>query len=206
MERVPRGALATPGDYSVTLAKRHNGQLVELSGPRSFTVKPLPQSPETSDDPDAVQAFHRKAGELYGAVQGAVAHAAELGNRVDHLKSAIPATNAAAEDDEQSLRQIESRLADVSVALHGDSSVASRNEPVAWSIAQRSSIVYQWLLDTRSPVPGQFEDSYAIAAAEFEVALRELRAISSELSALESRMESLGAPWTPGRTPDWSSN
>ena len=203
-ELPPRGPLATPGEYSVTLASRQNGQLVEMAQAQSFTVKSLPQSPETSSDPAAVQAFQRKAGELFGAVQGAVAHVAELTNRVEHLKAAIPATPGASEADEQSVRSIEARLATVSIALNGDSSVSSRNEAAAWSISQRSAIVYQWLLDMRSPIPGQFEESYAVAASEFADVLGELQSIGNDLSAIESRMESLGAPWTPGRTPEWS--
>ena len=201
-EQPPYGPLATPGTYTVTLAKRRSGALTELSGPRSFTVKSLPQSPETSTSPEAVLAFQRKAGELYGAVKGAVAHSAEMTNRIDHLKVAIAATTGATESDAQALRAIEARLADVSVELSGDTTVSSRNEATAWSISQRSSIVYQWLLGTRSAVPAQFEESYAIAESEFASAKEALRSISNDLSALETRLAKLGAPWTPGRQPN----
>ena len=203
-QQPPRGPFVVPGQYSVTLAKRQDGQLVELGGPRSFTVKPLMLSPETSDDPESVRAFQRKAGELYRAVRGAVAHAAELNARITHLKAAIRDTPRATEADEQALREIEARLADIGTALEGDQSVSARNEPIAWSVSQRAGIVYQGLLDTRSPVPGLYEESYAIAAREFETALGDLQIASRDLSALEQRLESMGAPWTPGRKPDWS--
>ena len=205
-ETPPRGPLAVPGEYSVTLSKRQNGELVTLSEPRSFTVKSLPQSPETSADPASVQAFHRKTGELYRATQGAVAHAAELGNRIKHLKAGVRDTTRVSETEEQAIREIEARLADLTTALNGDSTIASRNEPVAWSISRRASIVYQWLLDTRSPVPAFYEASYESAAREFAVALDELRTISRDLDALENRLESLGTPWTPGRLPEWREN
>ncbi|MGB5256508.1 MAG: hypothetical protein WBN44_04580 [Woeseiaceae bacterium] len=202
-ETPPRGPLAIPGEYSVTLFKRQEGELAALSEARSFVVKSLPQSPETSDDPAAVQAFHKKAGELYRTAQGAVAHAAELGNRIKHLKAGVRETPRAGEAEEQAIRKIEARLAELGVALTGDSTVASRNEPVAWSLSQRASIVYQWLLDTRSPVPDFYEDSYENAAREFAAVLTALRSISQDLDALEARLESLGAPWTPGRLPEW---
>ena len=205
-ESPPRGPLVVPGEYSVTLAKRQDGQLVQLGGPERFTVKPLMLSPETSDDPESVRAFQRKAGELYRAVQGAVAHSAELNDRIAHLKTAIRDTPDATEADEQTLREIEAQLADIGVALEGDKSVSARNEPVVWSISQRAGIVYQQLLDTRSPVPGLYEESYAIAAKEFETVLRDLQVASRDLSALEQRLESMGAPWTPGRKPDWNRN
>ena len=201
--RPPRGPFVVPGEYSVTLAKRQGGQLVELGGPQTFTVKPLMLSPETSDDPESVRTFQRKAGELYRAVQGAVAHSAELTNRITHLKAAIRDTPAATEADEQALREIEAKLADISVTLEGDKTVSGRNEPVAWSVSQRAGVVYQRLLDTRSPVPGLYEESYAIAASEFETVLSDLRQAGRDLKALEERLEGMGAPWTPGRIPDW---
>ena len=202
-DQPPRGPLAVPGEYSVTLAARRDGKLVELGESRSFTVKSLPLSPETSDDPASVHAFKTKAGELHRAVQGAVAHSAELGSRIAHLKAGLRDTPRASESDEQALRAIETRLADINVALSGDRTVASRNEPVPWSIAQRAGIVYQWLLDSRADVPAMYEESYAIAAEQFATALRELQAVSRDLDALEQRLETLGTPWTPGRTPGW---
>ncbi|MDJ0905974.1 MAG: hypothetical protein QNI96_08155 [Woeseiaceae bacterium] len=202
-DQPPRGPLAAPGTYTVTLARRQDGELVDLSEPRSFTVKSLPLSPETSNDPGGVLAFKKRAGELYRAVQGAVAHSAELNNRIAHLKAGLRDTPRATEADEQALRAIAARLADISVALEGDRTVASRNEPTPWSIAQRSGIVYQWLLDSQADVPGLYEESYAIAADEFATALRELQAVSRDLDALEERLDSLGTPWTPGRAPNW---
>jgi photosystem II stability/assembly factor-like uncharacterized protein len=200
-ESEPRGPLAVPGDYSVTLAKREGGKLIELAGPESFTVKSLPQSPETSNDPATVQAFQRKAGELYRAVQGAVALVAELDGRIAHLKAAIRDTPRATETDEQSLRVLVARLADIGVALNGDNTVSSRNEPVAWSVSQRAGVVYQRLLNTRSSVPAMYEESYDVAASEFAEVVADLQAVGRDLDALESRLESLGAPWTPGRMP-----
>ena len=205
-QRAPRGPLAVPGEYTVTLAKRQGGELVELGGPASFTVKPLVLSPETSDDPGGVQAFQRKAGELHRAVQGAVAHAGELANRIAHLKSGIRDTPGATEADERTLRNIEAKLADIRVVLEGDTTVTSRNEPAPWSVSQRAGTVYQLLLDSRAPVPEMYRESYGVAAREFEAVLGDLQAVSAELSALEERLESLGAPFTPGREPGWRGN
>lgn len=202
-ETPPRGPLAVPGTYTVTLVKRQGGKLQQLAGPQEFTVRSLPQSPEISNDPAAVQAFHKKAGELFRAVQGSVLHLGELQSRIAHLKVAAKDTTRVSEADERALRNLENRLRSVSVALQGDRTVASRAEPTAWSISERAGTVYQWLLDTRSSVPGLYKESYEIAAADFESALDDLQTISDDLSALESRFESLGAPWTPGRVPAW---
>lgn len=199
----PRGPLVAPGRYSITLAKRQDGELTELTEARTFTVKALDLSPETATDPAAVLSFQQRAGELFRAVQGAVAHSGELKNRIAHLKAGVKATPAAGEAEAAALREIEARLVDLDVSLSGDRTVASRNEAVAWSVAQRASIVYQWLLDSRAPVPALYEESYTVAAEQFADALQSLQAISRDLAELENRLEQMGTPWTPGRTPDW---
>jgi hypothetical protein len=47
-------------------------------------------------------------------------------------------------------------------------------------------------------------DAYRIAGEAFAVELARLRALAEEkLPALERDLERAGAPWTPGRVPDW---
>ncbi len=199
----PRGPLAAPGQYTVSLAVRQNGELREVAGPESFTVRSLPQGDETSGDLAGVLEFQQKAGELYRAVRGAGALTGELNQRIDHLRVAIPRTTSADESMEQRLREIEARLDDLVVLLSGDSTIASRNEPVPWSVSRRAGAVYGLLLSVRSDVPAMYEESYDIAAEEFRGVLDGLRSVEADLGALEVELERLGAPHTPGRIPEW---
>jgi hypothetical protein len=49
------------------------------------------------------------------------------------------------------------------------------------------------------------EESYSIAAAEFGDELAKLHTlVEVDLAKLEKDMEAAGAPWTPGRVPEWS--
>jgi hypothetical protein len=48
-------------------------------------------------------------------------------------------------------------------------------------------------------------NSYNIAASEFGEQLSKLRAlVEVDLAKLEKELEAAGAPWTPGRVPEWS--
>jgi hypothetical protein len=48
-------------------------------------------------------------------------------------------------------------------------------------------------------------DNYNIAAAEFTEQLARLHTlVEADLTKLEKDMEAAGAPWTPGRVPEWS--
>ncbi|MEM8982959.1 MAG: glycosyl hydrolase [Pseudomonadota bacterium] len=202
----PRGPLATPGTYTVTLAKRQLGVLTELTEPQTFRLKSLPLSPEISGRPEAVLAFQREAGELYRAVQGTVQYSTEMHSRIDHLKAGIGRTPTANEADATEVRRIAAALADIDQQLTGDSTVTSRNESAPWPIATRSGIVYAWLLETRSDIPQLYRNSYAIAAEQFATVLAAIRQLDSDLSALEQRLEGLQMPYTPGRLPSWQPN
>jgi hypothetical protein len=46
-------------------------------------------------------------------------------------------------------------------------------------------------------------EAYRIASREFFEVLSQLRAVLSNLTALERELDRSGAPWTPGRLPDW---
>jgi hypothetical protein len=57
--------------------------------------------------------------------------------------------------------------------------------------------------NTSTPTQTQ-RDQYALLEEEFPPILDQLRQISDvDLKALESQLDQLGAPWTPGRIPEW---
>jgi hypothetical protein len=74
------------------------------------------------------------------------------------------------------------------------------------SISSRASNVYYNSVYTQSAAGGNYRDSYAVAAKEFAAALRALRVLGNDLAALENALELKGAPWTPGRIPEWSAD
>ncbi len=113
-------------------------------------------------------------------------------------------TPRSGEAERDLLQQLSIRLADISVAINGDATIGGRNEPTPMSVSSRASNLYYGLVFSQSAAGGNYKDSYAIAAQEFAVALQALRTLSTDLVALENALELKGAPWTPGRIPDWS--
>ncbi|HVS20639.1 MAG TPA: hypothetical protein VHD88_02260 [Pyrinomonadaceae bacterium] len=58
-------------------------------------------------------------------------------------------------------------------------------------------------MSTARPTQTQM-NQYAAAAQDFETTLTQLRQlIEGDLMRLEKQMEAAGAPWTPGRIPEW---
>ena len=205
-ETPPVGPLALPGEYTVRLAVQRDGVLTEVGDPRVFTVKAIEGSPEITADRRALQEFQLKAANLRRVVAGTAAVLAEMEARIEHLKGAVVQTPSVGEAQRATLRDLDSRLADVALAINGDTSVTGRNEPAPMSIADRAGAVYSGHIQSQSPVPGLYEHSYRVAASELAAALAALRSLEGDLRALESTLEGMGAPWTPGRIPDWSAN
>ena len=80
-----------------------------------------------------------------------------------------------------------------------------RNEPIPSSINDRVQAIMEGeRFALAKPTQSHIED-YSIAAGEFADDLGKLRAlVEVDLAKLEKDMEAAGAPWTPGRVPDWS--
>ncbi len=198
------GPLALPGTYSVTMAKKQGGTLTELAGPVQFQVVPLDLATFTPEDREAVRNFQDKTRSLYRAVRGALEVAERLDERLALVHKTIVNTPAA---DPALLAEVENlRLAyaDVMITLDGDPTLAKRNKFQAPSISDRVNRVRwdQWYT-TQAPTITH-EQNYQWAAEEFAGALAELKRIDSELNSVEQQLEALGAPWTPGRFPEWA--
>ncbi|MCP4661871.1 MAG: glycosyl hydrolase [bacterium] len=199
------GPLALPGTYSVILEQEVDGKVAQLAGPETFKVVPLDLgSPLTSTDARAMLTFQRQVGRLERAVEGALEAAGEAEQRIAHLRQAIIDTPAADPAALAELASIEAELDRILIALGGDPSAARRNEPTMPSIRGRVARISDSLLHTTQEPTQTTRDGYAWAAEAFATqlpALREL--IETRLGGLEAKLEAAGAPWTPGRLPDW---
>ena len=202
-ESPPRGPMALPGTYTVTLSKRVEGELMDITGLQSFTLKPLYSGGLVAENRQDVLNFQLQTAELYRAVSGANEAAGEIDNRIDHLMAAVAATPAASEEQAQAVRTLTERMQDLQVKLNGDSAVSSRAEPVPMSITTRVGNIVDGSWSSQAGITGNYRDSYAIAAQQFPEVLEELKSIFADLSRLEQELQSEGAPWTPGRIPDW---
>ncbi len=200
----PAGPMAAPGRYTVSLARRAQGKETPLGTPRSFQATTLGTATLPARDREALLAFQKKTGRLQRAALGAVQTAKEAQARLDHLKKALLDTPGADASLSGEARALEARLKDLTMALTGDPTVASRNEPTPPSIVDRvQTIVYGHWTSTSDPT-ATHRQAYDLAASEFGGVLDKLRLlVEGDIKRLEERAESAGAPWTPGRVPRW---
>ena len=199
-----QGPLVLAGNYSVRLFEKVGGVVTELAGPQSFKVVTEGAAGMNAADRTAQEEFLRKVTRLYRAVSGALHTSDEVESRLKAIRQALRETPAAEKQLGAVADGLEQRDREIRRALRGDVEMAKRSENVPSSINERVNSVMEGERFSLAKPTQSHIDSYNIAAAEFREQLAKLHTlVEVDMSKLEKDMEAAGAPWTPGRVPEW---
>jgi len=201
--RDPVGPLALPGTYTVTLSSTIDGVTTDLGGPQEFRVVELGLNTFAAEDLGAARAFQEKVWDLERAVRGTLKWATEAEGRLAHTRQALHDTPEADTTLLAESQRLHTELNDILVSLRGDRTKSARNVTTPPSISQRVNNVVGSQWDTTSAPTQTERDGYRWAAEAFAKELDRLKSLAADLATLESQLEAAGAPWTPGRLPDW---
>jgi photosystem II stability/assembly factor-like uncharacterized protein len=198
------GPLAAPGTYKVQLAKRVNRVATDLGPAQSFVCEPLARTTLPAPDRAALAAFQAKVAHLERAVQGTQRVLGEAQESAQLLKKALDDTpSAAAVALRAQASQALDRLRDLSIVLNGDSEIRSHEEPTPPSLSDRIDRVVGGSWTSTSAPTATHQRAYEIASSSLTRVIADLRGVLDGLRALGEKAEAAGAPWTPGRIPDW---
>ncbi len=202
-----QGVLTVPGKYSVTMYKNVDGKLSKIYDPVYFNTQVLGSASLPAADRNQLLTFQQKVGDLSRAVSGSIRAMREMFNEVKYIKAALLQTPEAPITLMNDADSIEQQLTEIQIKLTGDRTLAVRNENVPPTISGRvQGIIYDEWMSTSAPTQTQ-KDAYEIAGDEFAPILDRLKHINNVgLKNLKDKMEQAGAPWTPGRLPDWNKN
>ncbi|HET6975510.1 MAG TPA: hypothetical protein VFI24_04255 [Pyrinomonadaceae bacterium] len=200
----PSGPLVMPGTYKAVVAKRVDGVVTQLGPPQQFQVTVEGQENMSSADQTALVEFQTKAMRLQRAAIGATAAANQLKPRLAAIKRAIAETPSLPQKLQEDTTSLDRRVNDILRALSGDNTARQRNMNTPPSINDRIGyVVGAQRMSISRPTQTQIAQ-YNAAALDFENTLSQLRQlIEVDLARLEKQLEAAGAPWTPGRIPDW---
>lgn len=200
----PAGPLVMPGGYKVSMAKRVDGVITPLSQPQEFQIVVEGQERMNAPDRTALVEFQQKVARLQRAVVGALEAANALRPRLVSIKRALLETPEAGGKLLDDAAALDKRTNEILRSLRGDQALRARNINQPPSINERvGDIVGSQRMSTARPTQTQI-NQYNAAAQEFEQTLAQLRQlIEGDLARLEKQMEAAGAPWTPGRVPEW---
>jgi photosystem II stability/assembly factor-like uncharacterized protein len=200
------GMPVLPGTYYVSMSEWVDGEITPLSGPVEFKAEVLDNVTLPAPDMAELLAFQQKTANLTRAMYAANQFTDDLIKRVEYLKQAINNTPNADPDMMVQARTIEAQLDEIKWTFDGQDPIASQEEnwPAPVPLSNRlSALVYSHWGSTSAVSATQIE-MYDILAEEFPPILEQLKQISEvELKALEAELDAAGAPWTPGRIPEW---
>jgi len=193
-----------PGKYGVVLSKKQDGKIEDLTKPIWFNVVAEGTAGMNEADRQALLAFQQKVSRLYRSFNGASRTTEDLRSRMKQIKRALNETPSADRGLTNRADEIEAKLNKLAIEIRGDSALEARNENTPSSISDRiQSIVFGSRMSTARPTQ-TFVDNYNLASQEYATVLAALRQIAeTDLPKLESDMEKVGAPWTPGRLPTY---
>ena len=198
------GPLVMPGKYSMKLFTKAAGDVTEVGQPEVFNVVADTESPVKPEDRLALEQFQQKVAKLYRAVSGSISTANDTRTQLRAIKRALNETPTADASLAKTAEQLDVELAEFLRVVQGDRVLAEHNEPVPPSINERvQNIMSGQRLAIQRPTQTHIEN-YNIAAEEFGAELAKLRKlVEVDLKDLSGKLDQAGAPWTPGRVPDW---
>jgi Mg2+ and Co2+ transporter CorA len=171
--------------------------------PQPFNIKLLGLNKLQAKDRKKVVKFQEQVSELRRAITSASGVLNELSKRHDLIKVALNDAPKADYQLKKDINAIEKNIKDIERRLYGDRSLSKREFEQAPSCYSRiGSIVYGLWRSTSAPTNTQ-KEQYEIAAEEFGPILDDIKQLKKDIEAVEQALEKAGAPWTPGRLPDW---
>jgi photosystem II stability/assembly factor-like uncharacterized protein len=201
------GQLVNPGNYSVSLSKYVDGVYTEIAGPEKFVVKVLPGTTLPATNRLALVEWQRKAAELQRSVQGTSSILSDANNRVKYLKESIFSVAQPNQNFVGDVLAIEEKLRTIQKKMYGDRVAGMIDKDTPPSISNRLySVIYDGYGTTSDPTT-TMKDQLQIASEEFDAVLNDLKnIIETDIKSLEIKLEAAGAPYTPGRIPDYKKN
>lgn len=200
----PGGPLVMPGVYKVFVSQRLDGVTTKLTEPVEFKITVPGIEGVPAPDRKTLGEFQQQVARLQRAVSGTLEAANAVGTRLGEVKRALDHTPGSDPKHMDLVRKLEKENADILRVLRGDAALRARNDNTPISISERvGEVVEASRYYLGKPTTTQREQ-YAIAAEEFTVELAKLRKlIDVDLKEVEKGLDLTGAPWTPGRLPEW---
>ena len=196
------GNLVAPGKYSVTIGKRVDGKFSQLAGPQEFQVREVELVPLPDADRKLLADFQKDLLKIQRDLSAVLGTASQISSNLDQMKVVLDQLPEAPPESRERVRKLIASQKETVRKLNGDSILRARNENVPMSISERVGIAVGAGRTISAKPTGTQREQFAIARQELDEVSATLRQRSEkDLRELETLLDKLGAPWTPGRLP-----
>jgi hypothetical protein len=195
----PQGFMVAPGSYTVELARRIDGEVTALAGPRTFEVVRMREGALEGAPPEETVAFWKRLSAMQRKVSAANRVIEETRGRVEAMDTALSRSTAEGGELDAEIYAVSQRLYELAEQLEGKESMERLNQPQGPTIAQRMFVALIGTgRSTYGPTPTH-EMSLEIAEEQFSEVRTELNElVQRRIPALEQALLEAGAPWMPG--------
>jgi len=204
MKNGENGMLALPGQYTVALSLFHDGKEKPLAGPITFTAKVLHNTTLPDKDRQALDTFFGEMSNLWRTTSGAQKYLKSLRNKTAYIQQAIQITNGAGLDMKNKAQAIKEEIEKINFLFYGTPAKASFEEvpPEAMPLMKRiNDAIYASWQSTSAPTAMQ-KMNLKIVKEAMPGVLARIKKVDEQLKALGKELNTLKAPYTPGRLPE----
>ncbi len=198
------GYMVVPGKYKVSLSEYADGKFTELVKPQEFLCKQLHNTVLPAKDKLALDKFDKKVASLTLAISAADAFGKSLVNKISYMEKAVIDGADVPDSTYNTIISIKHELDGFNRKLNGDPLLAKYEGAVPTSVKDRIELITSSLWVTTSAPTETYIRSYNAAADQFGGLLNKLKLINDQVKRVESSLNKYGAPYTPGRFPEWN--
>lgn len=201
LSRVGTGTPVLPGKYSVSMALVTREGVTNIGDTRYFSVKPLNNSSLPQNDRKELVEFQKLASEL---VRKVVATQRLLNENIEKIKLIRQTLLNTPEVNSELMNKssdVARRLANLTFKFDRKSSSpsAEENPPSPPTINERLGVLYYTHYRSTANVTQTEKNTFDAMSEEIIPVSNELSDLIKQISLIESEMNQLKAPWTPGR-------
>ncbi|MBA7592225.1 hypothetical protein ES708_34403 [subsurface metagenome] len=149
--------------------------------------------------------FLKEVGELARTMQGAIRLNSELSEKIEKIVQTLHLTPKATPEMIKKAKALRKELDGINFTFNGFPAKASWEEvpPQPMPLNRRLNYLTRTHNNSTTEITQTEKDTYRILKEELPPVLEKLKRISEvDIKNLESEMEKIGAPWTPGRIPE----
>jgi hypothetical protein len=197
------GVLAIPGKYSVEMFLFHNGEMKPMGGPVDFNAKVLNNKTIPDTDRAAMVSFQKDVAEMYRVISSTEKYYDRLEKKTAYIQQAIQQTPGATLEMKNKAQQAREDLKDVEFMFDGTPAKASWEEvpPEKMPLSNRLQEIMWGMWQSTAAPTASMKMNYDILADEVPAAVEQLKQIGKSLEELDDELDTLKAPYTPGRVP-----
>jgi hypothetical protein len=147
--------------------------------------------------------FSKSLANFRNTVSSCDAFRAELVNRLRYVKEAVLVAQGLSPELLKEVKSIETKLQKLEFEFNGDASLARREFETLPGINGMVEGIVGGLWSVTSQQTGTYEEVLVKAKNKFKPAYNLLKETKKQLEQLESKLDALNAPFTPGRFPEY---